>query len=357
MNKIPSNLGEAFRSLIPTLAVIAVLALALWGVDWLLKKNRRLHLSEGRFSHHLIMLSVTAVGILLALLVMPVGETTKKDLLTVFGLVLTAIITLSSTTFAGNAMAGLMLRSMNKFRPGDFLKAADHFGRVTERGLFHTEIQTEDRDLTTIPNMYLVENPITVVHESGTMVSATVSLGYDVPVDQVEKLLVGAGVETGLDEPFVRIQELGDFSVGYQLTGFLKDVKTLLGTRSRLRRCMLNALHQAGIEIVSPTVMIQRRIGKEDRLVPPTTSTTTSEPAPSSESRIFDKAERAGKLEALRQKHEARKEQLKALKQQLSDAGPEEKSRIEEQITTLTRQIESLESAWQTIEEKLNESS
>ena len=37
------------------------------------------------------------------------------------------------------------------------------FGRVTERGLFHTEIQTEDRDLVTLPNLYLVTNPVKVV--------------------------------------------------------------------------------------------------------------------------------------------------------------------------------------------------
>jgi len=35
----------------------------------------------------------------------------------------------------------------------------DYFGRVTERGLFHVEIQTEDRDLATLPNMFLVSQP------------------------------------------------------------------------------------------------------------------------------------------------------------------------------------------------------
>ena len=63
---------------------------------------------------------------------------------------------------------------MRNFRPGDFVRVGERLGRVTERGLFHTEIQTEDRDLTTLPNLYLVTNPVTVVRASGTIVSTTV---------------------------------------------------------------------------------------------------------------------------------------------------------------------------------------
>ena len=51
---------------------------------------------------------------------------------------------------------------------GDFISAGDQFGRVTERGLFHTEIQTETRDLTTVPNLFLVTHPVTTVRSSGT---------------------------------------------------------------------------------------------------------------------------------------------------------------------------------------------
>ena len=46
--------------------------------------------------------------------------------------------------FIGNVMAGLMLRAVRNFRTGDFVRVEKHFGRVTERGLLHTEIQTED---------------------------------------------------------------------------------------------------------------------------------------------------------------------------------------------------------------------
>ena len=45
--------------------------------------------------------------------------------------------TLSSTTFIGNIMAGLMLRVVRSFRPGDFVHVGDYFGRVSEQSLFH----------------------------------------------------------------------------------------------------------------------------------------------------------------------------------------------------------------------------
>lgn len=64
-------------------------------------------------------------------------------------LLLSAAIALSPTTVLGNAMAGIMPRAVRSLRMGDFVRTGEHFGRVAERGLFHTEIQTEDRELTT----------------------------------------------------------------------------------------------------------------------------------------------------------------------------------------------------------------
>ena len=102
---------------------------------------------------------------------------------------------------------------IKSFRPGDFIHIGDRFGRVTERGLFHTEIQTEDRDLVTFPNLHLVTNPVSVVHSTGTIISATLSLGYDIAHAELEPLMKRAAEQAGLQEPFVLINELGDFSV------------------------------------------------------------------------------------------------------------------------------------------------
>ena len=79
-------------------------------------------------------------------------DSTRGQIITLMGLVITGVIALSSTSFVANIMAGLMLQVVKSFKPGDFVRVGEYFGRVTERGLFHVEIQTEDRDLTTLPN-------------------------------------------------------------------------------------------------------------------------------------------------------------------------------------------------------------
>jgi small-conductance mechanosensitive channel len=100
-----------------------------------------------------------------------------------------------------------------------------------------------------------VTNPVKVVHSSGTIVSTQLSLGYDQHHTEIEALLVEAAQASGLEEAFVQILELGDFSVTYRVAGFLSDVKQLLSVRSRLQASVLDMLHGAGVETVSPTFM------------------------------------------------------------------------------------------------------
>lgn len=268
---------------------------------------RQVVLAEvGTVVRELIMLVLTAIGGAALILTLPIGEATRGQLLSLLGLVVTATIALSSTTFIGNAMAGLMLRALRNFRAGDFLKVGDHVGRVSEQGVLHTEIQTEDRDLTTLPNLYLVTNPVTVVRSSGTIVSATVSLGYDVPRRQAEALLKQAAERAELAEPFVQILELEDFAVTYRVAGFLAEVKHLITARSRLRAMMLDVLHEGGVEIVSPTFMNQRQVAEGRRFVPPEEAATpmvgpaaaVAEEIP--EALMFDKAEEAESIEQAR---------------------------------------------------------
>ena len=73
---------------------------------------------------------------------------------------------------------------------GDFIQCGEHIGRVSERGLLHTEIQPEGRDLITLPNLYLVSHPVSTVQPAGTLVECTVSLGYDVPREEIEEALL-----------------------------------------------------------------------------------------------------------------------------------------------------------------------
>ncbi len=260
-----------------------------------------------RFGHQLGMLGLSLAGLLAVVVALP-DAGMRGQMLSFVGILLSAAIALSSTTLLGNAMAGIMLRAVKNFRLGDFLQVGQHFGRVTEMGLVHTEIQTEDRDLTTLPNLFLVTHAVKVIRPSGTILSATVSLGYDVPRGEIEQLLLAAARDSGLEEPFVHIVDLGDFSVTYRAAGKLSDVRTLLSRRSRLRCAMLDRLHAGGIEIVSPTYMNTRALGTGRRVIPDASHAQPAAAAP--DAMIFDKAEGATALDRMQRALETMEEEL-----------------------------------------------
>lgn len=234
-------------------------------------------------------------GALIVLLTLPIGAEIKGQILSFVGIIISAALALSSTTLLGNALAALMMRIVNPFQIGDFIRTDDCFGKVTKRGIFHTEIQTEDRNLQTIPNLRLATMPVKVISPSGTILTGRVSLGYDVHRKIVEDALLKAAENVGLENPFVFIMELGDFSVVYEVNGLLEDVNSILSTKSKLHKSILDELHETGIEIVSPSFMNQRIVS--DTVFIPKESYLKDQDDSQAEKIIFDKADLAEKLE------------------------------------------------------------
>ena len=322
------------RDWLPALITVLVGIGVVWGTYRIVMK-RQTPTSGSRISQQLFIAALGGVFLIMVILELPIGDAPRGQLLSLLGLLVTAAIALSSTTLLGNAMAGLMLRSIRNFKPGDFIVVDGHRGRVSELGLLRTEIQTERRNLTTLPNLYLINNPVTVVRPSGTFIAASVSLGYDVPRAKIEKCLVEAAEHAGLTDPFVFVLELGDFSITYQAAGFLEEVKYLISAESELRENMLDSLHHAGIEIVSPTFMNQRQLALEKLFIPELRHATKpavvgEESRP--EERMFDKAEIAEKEgKAEEQLKEVLDELEKLKKNELEGTDPETAhARIEE---------------------------
>jgi hypothetical protein len=189
----------------------------------------------------------------------------------------------------------------------------DYFGRISEMDLLHTEIQTEERDLTTLPNLYLVTHPVRVMRTSGTLLSVEVSLGYDVSRQIVEALLIKAATDSELESPYVQIRNLGDFSVTYQISGLLKEVNQLISKRRELRSRTMDALHGEGIEIVSPTFMNTRSIEQGRMFISDVADEVASMAGSQSpDSIVFDKAEKAASVANLRTTLEETEARLRA---------------------------------------------
>lgn len=321
---------EPIREFLPLTAGLAVTLGIFWLLDFRVFRRQARMGAEAALPRQLILMGMFIVIFLEIILLVPMSATLRDQILSIFGIVLTGVIAISSTTFVSNIMAGMMLRMIASFKPGDFILSGNDFGRVTERGLFHTEIQTEDRDLTTIPNLRIVSNPVKVVHREGTIVSATLSLGYDVDPEKVEKLLIQAVEGAGLTDPFVLIRELGDFSVTYRASGFYGEVKQLLTRRSDLHKSILKTLHQAGIEIVSPAFMNQRRLDPLKPVIPEKSEAVVSGDrvvprlfASFPEELIFDKAEEAAILESLKDTRQQTAQEIAELKESQKILNPD----------------------------------
>ena len=320
---------EAVLRLLPRTGGIIAVVLALVAVHlWL---NRRPDAAVKSFRNQVVMLALTAVAGIAMVMILPLSSDARGQLLSFLGILISAAIALSSTTFLGNALAGLLLQSVKNFRIGDFIEVGEHMGRVTERGLFHTEIQTEHRTLTTLSNLYLVTQPVTTLRTSGTIVSARVTLGYDIPRRRIESLLLEAARATGLNDPYIQILDLGDFSVEYRVAGLLEDVKLLIRTRSELRANMLDSLHGGGVEIVSPNFMNQRVLAKDAEFIPPAPEAraVVEQTATVPEDIIFDKAEEAeaGAAKALELKKVI--EEIESLSKEIKAASEEGRASLE----------------------------
>ncbi len=299
----------------------------------LMERQTKGHTDKGLI-RSIVLFTIVLIGFISVILALPMSPDQKSSITSLIGIVLSAVLGLSSTTFIGNALAGIALKLRRNIKPGDFITVDDIFGRVTEQGLFHTEIQTVDRDLTTLPNMTLATNAVKVTRSSGTFISVECSLGYDVNRLLIEEALLKAANDAGLEDPFVHIISLGDFSIVYRIQGLLREVKSIVSARSKLTAMVIDSLHDAKIEIVSPTFMNQKQVG--DTIFIPKklrTKATTDIEENTPEMVIFDKAEEAEGIEKRKELLAEIEEKIKVEKKQLKQtADPEAKTKIVETI-------------------------
>jgi small-conductance mechanosensitive channel len=314
------NILKIFESLIGPTVVMLILIILLILNSWIFNKIKTT-ISNGNITKGAISFFLTLVGILVFILVLPIDESHKGQILGFLAIIISAGIALSSTTVLGNLIAGIMNNSMNRFRNGDLIKIGDFHGRVIKKSVFHTEIQLEDSNFITIPNLYIANNPVKLTRKTNTVISSSVSLGYDISRVKIEEALRDAAISTGLTDPYVYITSLGDFSITYKIHGFLDDSSRFFSTSSLLNANVIDILHENKIEIVSPTFMNQRRVDEKEFISKQVMKETDSIDEKSPEDLIFDEAIKSEELEIKKdflkeidKKQEVLKEKLKNLK-------------------------------------------
>ena len=152
---------------------VLVIILSFIIVKWIFKRIEQ-EKEKSTITRQVIYLIIILIGALALAISLPIENSLKGQIIGLIGIVLSAAFAFSSTTLIGNALAGLMNANIKNFHLGDFIRIENNFGRITKKGLFRTEIQTEDRNLTSLPNIYIANSPLKIIRKSGTIISTTV---------------------------------------------------------------------------------------------------------------------------------------------------------------------------------------
>ena len=328
--------------LVITLSFGTVIIIA---VRWILLRRAQELTSEQRLPRQMVVFVIILVLLIAVALTLPVSESSRNQLLALIGVLVSGVIAFSSTTIVANLMSGLVIRFNKPFKTGDFIRCNDYFGRVSEKGLLDTEMQPEQRDLIHIANSYLVNNPVSVIRSSGTLITANISIGYDVHHTSVTEALTKAVFEAGLEEGYVQVSEPGDFSVSYRVAGLLKEVKSVLTARSNLHKAILDTLHNSDIEIMSPNFIAQRPTEATQKFIAkvptnvPSKTRASVEDDDAQEAIAFDKAELAAQHEESLRDAKAK---VESVRQQISEAKGADKTALEKELEGALSQVDNI---------------
>ena len=177
------------------------------------------------------------------------------------GLVLGAIISFASSSAISNIVAGVILTYTRAFRLNDRIKVGDTTGDVVEKTLLVTRIRTIKHVIVTIPNSLVMGAQIvnfstSAAEGAGVILHTSVTIGYDVPWQTVQSLLIAAAIETekilNLPAPFVLQTSLDDWYVSYEINAYTRHPELMAVTYSDLHRNILEKFDAAGVEIMSP---------------------------------------------------------------------------------------------------------
>lgn len=170
------------------------------------------------------------------------------------------LFSLGSTSAIANIVAGIVITYMRPFQLGDRVKIGDIVGDVVEKNLLVTRLKTTKNEDITIPNATIINTHLWNYSKNaskiGIILHTSVTIGYDVPHQVVNDLLLKAAKNTpNLTrdfKPFVLQKSLSDFYIEYELNVYTKQPNKMMQFYSDLHKSILDEFNKAGVEIMSP---------------------------------------------------------------------------------------------------------
>jgi small-conductance mechanosensitive channel len=183
-----------------------------------------------------------------------------------FSVFVGALVTFGSSGVIGNMLAGVLLTYARAFRVGDVVRIENVYGKIVEKTLLVTRVVTSGDEYVAIPNSKVLSDSVTNYSShgltNGVAVSVAITIGYDVDWRTVHKLLIDGATRTEQiaieATPCVMEESLGNYSVEYELRAWTKTSEGIFESYAALRRNVLDAFADAGVEIMTPTILSHR---------------------------------------------------------------------------------------------------
>jgi small-conductance mechanosensitive channel len=268
------DVSKAFEDYIPNLGYLFVIVLFGWVLQKILKyfftsiQRGDIVLADFpvEWAEPTYKLSRTALFLLGLMVSLPYLPGAHSPFFRGFSLFFGALVTFGSSGVIGNLFAGILLTYQRAFRLGDVVRIEGVYGKVIEKTLLITRVVTSGNEHVTIPNSKVLADSVTnfSVHglSKGFALGITATIGYDVDWRIVQKLLLDGAARTEqiATEPAPRamVTSFGNYSVEYELRTWTKTSERIFETGAALRQNVLDAFADAGVEIMTPTILSHR---------------------------------------------------------------------------------------------------
>lgn len=225
----------------------------------------------------IVRIFVLAFAVVIAYPYIPGSNTSAFKGVSVF---MGILLSLGSSSFIGNVIAGYSMTYRRAFRIGDRIKVDEYVGFVEEQKLLVTRLRSLKNEEIIIPNSVLLNSNIvnytTRAKDLGLILHTTVGIGYDTPWRLVHSMLLEAADRTdGLlknPKPYVLQKALGEFAITYEINGYCNDVSKMFYLYTDLHKNILDVFNENNVQIMVPSYEGDTEIPKvvpKDQWQPP----------------------------------------------------------------------------------------
>lgn len=156
-----------------------------------------------------------------------------------------------------NVAAGVMIILFRPFKIGDFVDVAGKMGTVKDISLNFTELADLSNVQVIVPNSQVWGNIITNFSTNQTRRAEwTFGVGYGANLKTAEevirKVIMSDPRSMPEPEPFIQVNNLGDFSVDFLVRVWVKS-SDFFQYQADMKRQVKEALDEAGVDIPFPT--------------------------------------------------------------------------------------------------------